>query len=144
MGTTLYLRAIIDLYNDEKTASIDESCSEIFSAKEEVKLTCCLTEMDVCGTALNGKYSSVLKVPEFKWWLHCRNALTMDKKAELIARWGFRDLNLNSGTFKTEGSFPFRVTPGMSISVKQRVIFTSSLAEKIPTQLLSTFTVFSS
>ena len=74
----------MDLWNDEETVIIDESCGEDVFAAEEVHLTRSLTEKDVPGASLNGKDPVVLKVPELKQWLQCRNALMKGKKWNLL------------------------------------------------------------
>ena len=81
-----YLEAFMDLCNDEETVIVDKSCREGVFAEEEAHQTPSLTEKDVPGASLNGKDPAVLKVPELKRWLQCRNAPMKGKKAELVAR----------------------------------------------------------
>ena len=47
-------------------------------------------ESDVPGTSLDGRKPEDLKNAELKHWLMCRGASTKGKKADLVARYEFK------------------------------------------------------
>lgn len=43
-------------------------------------------ENNIPGASLGRRDPNLLKIPELKWWLMCRNASTKGKKSNLVLR----------------------------------------------------------